>query len=315
MAIPSIRERFNQSADSAGGDSAMRSALNRALSSKNPTKAQQKAIDTANAADTTMASEGLQDPYQRLIDNSDYAEDVGEYASGESQAFFEGQNTDLAGMSDSDIKALADREKNAEAIRKARAHSEGRLYAKPGQIVMFDPLTKREVVADMPGTRVYSEEYEKMQGALGAMRILNSIQNDIDNIGPSGTDMYGTRAIRINANRNKLFSEIFRSRGFGTPQTAEIELVEKGLLDSADGWLNVVGALQSGITLGGAIIEPPIKAEIKQGYQAVQEEMQQSLTNKLLANPLLIDAMTDGDVGQLHPESDLFQMLVKLRGM
>ena len=295
MALPSIRQRLDETIDASGGDSAMSAALNRALSAKKPTAAQRRAIETANAATSTIATEGLIDPYQQIIDS--------------------GGGSDLAAMSDTELKDLAAREKNLEAIEKAQAHKQGRLYATPGQVITFDPLTRRDVVADLPGTKEYAKEYEKMQGALGAMRLLNSIQNDIDNIGPSGTDMFGTRAIRINANRNKLFSEIFRSRGFGTPQTAEIELVEKGLMDSADGWLNLVGALQSGITLGGAIMEPPLKNSIKQGYQAVQEEMQQSLTNKLLANPLLIDAMTDGDIGQLHPESDLFEMLVKLRGM
>jgi hypothetical protein len=219
---------------------------------------------------------------------------------------------------DADVKMLQEEAKRMKAMReieKENARQMGVPFADVGQAIVADPLTGRQAVAYLPGTKQYAEAYERMQGAVGALRLVNRIQADIDQAGPSGTDMLGTRATRVGGNRSQLMSRIFQARGLGAPQGPDVELVERGLPDSTSFWSNVRGAYQGAVTLGGAILTPPIKSELKQGYQTVAEEMQQTLTDELLRNPTLIDALTDDDIGQLHPDSDLFAILIKLRGL
>lgn len=206
--------------------------------------------------------------------------------------------------------ALIERERiraeNRRALAELEAAENGLALPGPGQAAITSPITGQPQIAYLPGSPEYDEARTRVQGALGTLQLTARIMADIDQAGTSGTDFLGTRATRVDANRSQLFSTIFQMRGLGAPQGPDIELVEKGLPDSTGFWANVRGGLTGGA--GGQ------KASILQGYQTVQEEAQQALTNELLANPFLIDYLTDYDVGLLHPDSDLAKLIRKLRG-
>ena len=190
---------------------------------------------------------------------------------------------------------------------KERAHAAGVAVPEIGQRALTSPLTGQPVIAAMPGTEEYNKAWHQVQGGIEALRLYNRITDDIKQAGTSGTDFIGNRAARVDGNRAKLFSAIFQARGLGAPQGPDVELVERGLPDSTGIMANLRGMFTGGA--GGQ------KSSILQGYQTIAEEMQQIVTDQLVMNPMLIDELMDSDIGQLHPSSDLFQLLVKLKGM
>ena len=260
-------------------------------------QAQQKGVDP-------VAQESV---FQQALDRADTAPNL-EQARATAQANpipefqREAQTLDAAVINKEAKKA-----KDMLFLQREAARLSGVPFAESGQVILTDPISGQQKVADLPGTATYKKQYLQLQGSLEALRLINRIANDVEQSGTSGTDFIGSRAINVDANRSKLFSAIFQARGLGAPQGPDIELVEKGLPDSTGLLANLRGVLTGGA--GGQ------KAGILQGYQTVAEEMQQSLTDTLLQNPVLIDAMNEHDVGQLHPDSDLFHILTKLKGI
>lgn len=197
------------------------------------------------------------------------------------------------------------RELLKEQNRRELLRYNGVAVPEPTQTTLTSPLTGNPVIADQPGSVEYTKQWDELQGAVEALRLVNRISKNIGMAGTSGTDYIGTRATAINADRAQLISKMFRARGLGAPQGPDVELVERGLPDSTSLAANIRGMVTMGA--GGQ------RQSYLEGYQKVAEEMQQIATDILLQNPLLINELSEQDIGQFHPDSDLHKTLIKLR--
>jgi len=238
--------------------------------------------------------------------NAEIARKQADAAKAREQAFAAQRDNDLFDLDAAIIERDRIKAENLRDLRALQAQEMGVAIPEQGQAALTDPLTNQPKIAYLPGTPEYQASYTRLRGAINGMSLVNGIVRDINAAGTSGTDYIGTRAARVRENKSRLLSTIFQARGMGSPQGPDIELVEKGLPDTTSFMNNVQGAITMGA--GGQ------KAAALQGYQGVQEEMQQHITDLILENPFLIDSLTEYDIGQLHPDSDLAKLLRQLKG-
>jgi hypothetical protein len=154
------------------------------------------------------------------------------------------------------------------------------------ETTMMNPYTGREMVAPLPGTERYNTAQDGVTRASSLISQLTTMQGQIKEMGPTGTEYFGGEARRFKTQYGMLATELGQLQELGVLVKSDIDLVLGGLTDVTSLGNNYMGAVVSPLNATMNAISELLGGDgdtlMRETSLAGYDEMSKFVENKLV---------------------------------